>query len=146
MTIVTTLTEKRREKQLKYEKRLLRELSLQTLRSGIHNSFIQYMSAPRFARHLEDYCLELAVESYLLGARYSKFGYYGESLLNVKIRSHYEESHLAETLFQFLCSIPASEFIEECHQSLYDTCHEFISCWWTEGYTKGERRYRLRLR
>lgn len=146
MTVIITLKEKRREKQLKYEKRLLRELSLQALRKKIHNYFLSYTTAPRFACHLEDYCLELAIESYLLGARYSKFGYYGEPLTEVKQRSSSEEQGLTDTLFQFLSGIPAGEMPEECREELYETCQAFISSWWEEGYEKGERRYRLRLR
>jgi hypothetical protein len=146
MTVITTLKEKRREKQVKYEKKLLRELSLQALRKKIHNDFSHYTTAPRYARHLEDYCLELAIESYLLGARYSKFGYYGESFIEVKQRSSYEEQDLTDMLFQFLSGVSMGEVPEEQRRSLYETCQNFISSWWKEGYEKGERRYRLRLR
>ena len=59
---------------------MLRELSLKTLRSNIRDAF----QMQELHRQYEDYCIELGIESYLLGARYSKFGYYGESFFDVK--------------------------------------------------------------
>lgn len=144
--IITTLKEKRKEKQLKYERRLLRELSLQSLRKKIYNDFHAYTTAPRFERRCEEYCLELAIESYLLGAQYSKFGYYGESFSEVKQRCSCEERDLIDMLFHHLSSTSVAELPEEYRKQLYESCQRFISCWWKEGYEKGERRYRLRLR
>ena len=85
--------------------RSLRELSLKTLRSNIRDAF----QMQELHRQYEDYCIELGIESYLLGARYSKFGYYGESFFDVKYRALEEEQQLTETLFQFLTSMTMRE-------------------------------------
>ncbi|CAM4340802.1 DUF2521 family protein [Bacillus manliponensis] len=140
MNVIVSLKEKQKEKQIKYERKMLRELSLKTLRENIRNSF----SMDTFHCQHEDYCIELGIESYLLGARYSKFGYYGESFIDVKSRSSQEEFQLTELLFHFLTSMP---FLNDTskEEKLYESCQRFISAWWQEGYEKGERRYRLKL-
>ena len=56
------LTRKTKEKQLKYERKMLRELSLKTLRSNIRDAF----QMQELHRQYEDYCIELGIESYLL--------------------------------------------------------------------------------
>ncbi|CEY71436.1 Protein of uncharacterised function (DUF2521) [Streptococcus pneumoniae] len=96
-------------------------------------------------RQYEDYCIELGIESYLLGARYSKFGYYGESFFDVKYRALEEEQQLTETLFQFLTSMTMREIKLKDEELLFESCQQFIGLWWQEGYEKGERRYRLKL-
>ncbi|MCI0767172.1 DUF2521 family protein [Bacillus sp. TL12] len=141
MNVIITLQEKQKEKQLKYERKMLRELSLKTLRSNIRDAF----DMKELHRQYEDYCIELGIESYLLGARYSKFGYYGESFFDVKYRALEEEQQLTEMLFQFLTSTTMREIEANDEELLYESCAQFISSWWREGYEKGERRYRLKL-
>lgn len=141
MNVIVSLKEKQKEKQIKYERKMLRELSLKTLRANIRDSF----STDEFHRQYEDYCIELGIESYLLGARYSKFGYYGESFIDVKHRASQEECQLTELLFHFLTGMPFYEFDTRKEEKLYESCQRFISVWWREGYEKGERRYRLKL-
>jgi hypothetical protein len=146
MKVITTLKDKRREKQMKYERKLLREISLSTLRKKVHHHFQEYSIVNYSSNQFEDYCIELAIESYLLGARYSKFGYFGEPLSKVKSRSLSEEKHLTETLFRFLTNVHLLQLTEQSAPKLYYICQNFIDSWWKEGYEKGERRYRLRLR
>ncbi|MGH1145505.1 DUF2521 family protein [Bacillus pseudomycoides] len=141
MNVIVSLQEKQKEKQLKYERKMLRELSLKTLRSNIRDAF----DMKELHTQYEDYCIELGIESYLLGARYSKFGYYGESFFDVKYRALEEEQQLTEMLFQFLTSMTMREIESNDKELLYESCEQFISSWWREGYEKGERRYRLKL-
>lgn len=141
MNVIVGLQEKQKEKQLKYERKMLRELSLKTLRSNIHTAF----DMQELHRQYEDYCIELGIESYLLGARYSKFGYYGESFYDVKYRSLEEEQQLIEMLFHFLTSVTTQDIDSKKEEVLYEACRHFISSWWREGFEKGERRYRLKL-
>ncbi|KFM99153.1 DUF2521 family protein [Bacillus clarus] len=141
MNVIVSLQEKQKEKQLKYERKMLRELSLKTLRSNIRDAF----DMQELHRQYEDYCIELGIESYLLGARYSKFGYYGESFFDVKYRALEEEQQLTEMLFHFLASMAMREIESKDEEVLYESCQRFISLWWREGYEKGERRYRLKL-
>ncbi|GAA3317639.1 hypothetical protein GCM10020331_017180 [Ectobacillus funiculus] len=106
------------KKQLKYERRLLREISLASLRSDIKQYFFyEYTKTSQFTRHCEEYCIELAVESYLLGARYSKFGYYGEPLPQVRNRSIFEEKKPSgNAVSLFLSTVPLAELPKEYRQ------------------------------
>jgi len=125
MNVIVSLQEKQKEKQLKYERKMLRELSLKTLRSNIRAAF----DMKELHRQYEDYCIELGIESYLLGARYSKFGYYGESFFDVKYRALEEEQQLTEMLFQFLTSMTMREIESNDKELLYESCEQFISSW-----------------
>lgn len=139
LTVITTINIRRNEKQHKFERRLLRDLSLSIIRKRVRTSFFSYI--PHY-HAFEEYCMEVAIEAYLLGGRYSKFGYNGESFLDVKLRSAYDEQCLADSLFDFLMFIP-NEISEQ--EALYGLCQAYISSWWKEGFDKGERRYKLRL-
>lgn len=55
MNVIVSLQEKQKEKQLKYERKMLRELSLKTLRSNIRDAF----QMQELHRQYEDYCIEL---------------------------------------------------------------------------------------
>lgn len=63
----------------------------------------------------------------------------------MKYRALEEEQQLTEMLFQFLTSMTMREIESNAEDSLYESCEQFISSWWREGYEKGERRYRLKL-
>nr|MBS9408462.1 DUF2521 family protein [Streptococcus oralis] len=54
MNVIVSLQEKQKEKQLKYERKMLRELSLKTLRSNIRDAF----QMQELHRQYEDYCIE----------------------------------------------------------------------------------------
>ncbi|MCA1032799.1 YbaK family protein [Bacillus timonensis] len=146
MNVITTFKEKRKEKQVKYERKMLRELSLEILKKKANECFGQFFqTGTMFAASLEDGCVDVAIESYLLGAKYSKFGYYGETYESVKDRCYMEEKHLVDILYDFLLywgNIGDNNFVNE---SLYYACEQYVAYWWKEGFTKGEKRYRLRL-
>lgn len=124
MNVIISLQEKQKEKQLKYERKMLRELSLKTLRLNIRDAF----QMQELHRQYEDYCIELGIESYLLGARYSKFGYHGESFFDVKYRALEEEQQLTETLFQFLTSMTIREIKLQDEELLFESCHSLSAC------------------
>ncbi len=145
MNVITTLKEKRKEKQMKYERKMLRELSLETLKKSVNEQFSHFYRTGLFAKSIEDGCVDIAIESYLLGSKYGKFGYYGESFEDVKARCYFEEKYLVDTLFDFLTywgQIGDNDFVNE---SLYYSCENYVNKWWQEGFTKSEKRYRLRL-
>ncbi|WP_416829511.1 DUF2521 family protein [Ectobacillus polymachus] len=139
MTVITTMKQRRNEKQRRFERRILRDLTLPYLRKRVRSTFFPYV--PLY-NAFEEYCMEVAIEAYLLGGKYSKFGYLGESYIDVKHRSQLEEQRLADSLFDFLTFSPNQ--IPE-HDALYDVCQAYISFWWKEGFDKGERSYKLRL-
>lgn len=146
MNVVTTFNEKRREKQLKYEKSVLKEISIKTLKERVS----QYFGSSDLTSNLlmqsgiEEACYDVAIEAYLLGAHFSRFGYYGESAQDVRRRCTKEEKHLIDTLYNFL--LYWGKGMEGVYsESLFYLCEQYVSSWWMEGFRNGERRHKLRL-
>jgi hypothetical protein len=146
VTVITTFKEKRREKQIKYERSILKELSINTLKERVR----QYFGSTRIASSMvmnsgiEEACYDVALEAYLLGAKFSKFGYYGEDMETVRARCFREEKHLADTLFNFLLYWGNGDE-GVMSESLYYLCEQYVHVWWREGFEKGQRRHKLRL-
>ena len=146
MNVITTFKEKRKEKQIKYERKMLRELSLEELKKNVVDSFSSFFRMDSIlGSAIEEGCIDVAIESYLLGAKYSKFGYYGESVEEVRMRCYRFEKNLIDALYEFICywgHIGDQGFVNE---SLYYACEHYVTYWWTEGFQKGEKRHRLKL-
>ena len=104
MNVITTFIEKKREKQIKYEKSVLRDISVKVLKERVQ----YYFGSSRFTQSMimhsgiEEACYDVAIEAFLLGANMSRFGYYGEEAQEVKLRCKPEEKHLIDTLYNFL--------------------------------------------
>ncbi|MBU8880194.1 YbaK family protein [Bacillus sp. FJAT-29790] len=146
MNVITTFTEKKREKQIKYEKSVLREISIKALKEKIQQYFgsSRFVSGLMMNRGIEEACYDVAIEAYLLGANFSHFGIYGETIDNVKNRCRKEEQHLIDTLYHFLLYWGHGEE-GVMGESLYYLCEQYVCSWWMDGYQKGERRHKLRL-
>ncbi|MFT4415763.1 YbaK family protein [Fredinandcohnia humi] len=146
MNVITTFKEKRKEKQITYERKMLRELSLEGLKKNVSETFGSYFRmGTMLGSAIEEGCLDVAIEAYLLGAKYSRFGYYGESVDEVKKRCYQYEKNLIDALYEFICywgHIGDNGFVNE---SLYYACEHYVDYWWMEGFRKGEKRYRLKL-
>lgn len=146
MKVITTFVDKRKEKQLKYEKSVLKEISIKALKEKVKYYFGSSDLTSSLVLHsgIEEACYDVAIESYLLGAHFSKFGYYGESVDDVKRRCLKEEKHLIDTLYNFM--LYWGKGMEGVYsESLYYLCEQYIESWWMEGFRKGERRHKLRL-
>ena len=146
MTVITTFKEKRREKQIKYERSVLRDLSINTLKERVKHYFGSTSLATSFVMNtgIEEACYDVALEAFLLGAKFSKFGYYGENVEDVRKRCFKEEKHLIDTLYNFLLYWGNGQE-GTMSESLYYLCEQYIIVWWKEGYEKGQRRHKLRL-
>ncbi|MFB6469204.1 YbaK family protein [Cytobacillus sp. Hz8] len=146
MTVITTFIEKKQEKRIKYERSVLREISINTLKERVQTYFgtSNLTSHLVMERGIEEALYDVAIESYLLGAHFSRFGYYGESAESVKKRCYYEEKHLIDTLYNFILFWgKGSEGVYS--ESLFYLCEQYVDSWWRDGFRKGERRYKLRL-
>lgn len=146
MNVITTLKEKQREKQINYERSVLRDLSINLLKERVKHFFGSSRIASSMVMNtgIEEACYDVALEAYLLGAKFSKFGYYGESLEDVQKRCYHEEKHLMDTLYNFLLYWGGEEE-GAMSESLYYMCEQYVRVWWQEGYEKGQRRHKLRL-
>ncbi len=146
MNVITTFAEKKRDKQIKYEKSVLRDISIKVLKERVRH----YFGSSRLVQGLlmnvgiEEACYDVAIEAYLLGAHFSRFGLYGESIEDVRNRCSNEERHLVDTLYHFFLYWSNGEEGARS-ESLYYLCEEYVSSWWMEGFQNGERRHRLRL-
>lgn len=140
MDLVVNLQERQREKQIKYERKMLRELSLEKMKMRFQQFF-----GRDFIDIVEDGCIDVAIEAFLLGANYSKFGYYGESEEEVKLRCYLEEKHLIDTLFNFILYWEGAEKSEFYQEGLYSNCEGYIGAWWKDGFKIGEKRYKMKL-
>jgi Protein of unknown function (DUF2521) len=140
MNVIVNLQERQREKQIRYERKLLHELSLEKIKVR----FRQYFGED-LLDIVEDGCIDIAIEAYLLGANYSKFGYYGESEEDVRARCFAEEKHLIDTLFNFIIYWGGVGESEKDQTGLYYCCEGYVDTWWKDGFTVGEKRYKMKL-
>ncbi|MBL4954600.1 YbaK family protein [Neobacillus sp. OS1-32] len=146
MTVITTFKEKRLEKQMKYERSVLRELSIQSLKTRVQQLFgsMRLTSNLIMNAGVEEACYDIALEAYLLGAKFSKFGYYGEEIEKVRLRCFQEEKHLIDTLYNFLLYWGSGQE-GAMSEALYYQCEQYVHIWWQEGFEKGKMRHKLRL-
>jgi hypothetical protein len=146
VNVITTFKDKQREKQIKYERSVLKDLSINKLKERVKQYFGSSRIASSFVMNtgIEEACYDVALEAYLLGAKFSKFGYYGEGIEEVRKRCYFEEKHLIDTLYNFLLYWGNGEE-GTMSESLYYMCEQYINTWWLEGFDKGERRHKLRL-
>lgn len=143
MAIVTSLSEKRRHKQIEFEQQMLRELTYSQIEASVSHYFAPFFQvAPGYLTALEEMCIDYTIEAYLLGASYGKFGYFGETMESVRQRSAAEEKRLVDDLFDYWNYwTMADEFILE---SLYRATEALIRHWWEHGFHHGKKRYALR--
>ncbi|ADC49809.1 hypothetical protein BpOF4_08755 [Alkalihalophilus pseudofirmus OF4] len=144
MAVVSTFSEKRREKQWKFERGVLRQLSLKQLKEDVHKHFkpvvpFYFLSHP----FLLDPCMDMAIDAYLVGAEYGRFGYLGESVSEVMARCEDELTDISFSLFNLLQGWNGdTDYLLE---SLKISSDVFIDRWWEKGFKEAEKRHRLRL-
>lgn len=144
MTEIISLKQKRHQKELKYERKMLKELNLTEIKAKIDHCFRSFEE--KFKKTIiEDGCIDFAIEAFLLGAKYSRFGYYGESMQSANKRCQFEEKRLIDDFFDYLMNWGKIKEGELSIEELFIVCEYFIHSWWEQGYTKGEKRYKLRL-
>ena len=146
MNVITTFAEKKRAKQLKYEKSVLRDISVKVLKERVRH----YFGTSRITQSLimnsgiEEACYDVGIEAFLLGANMSRFGFHGEEVEVVKMRCQQEEKHLIDTLYNFLLYWGSGEE-GAVNESLCYLCEQYVHSWWLDGFHKGERRIKLKL-
>ena len=143
MTVVVNLSDKRRKKQWRFERAILRHLSLQHLKKHVKGHFksiipFQFMASP----FLVDPIMDLGIDAYLIGAEFSRLGFLGETDAEVKRRCELELSELSHSLFHIVYGWFDNGGYEESLSVLADT---FVDHWWERGLEEGKKRYRLKL-
>ncbi|MFS0784250.1 DUF2521 family protein [Bacillus sp. 1P06AnD] len=144
--VIHSFTDKRKERQIGYERKVLKEITPKALKARFQALLNkQHGLGITHSQVLEEGCYDVAIESYLLGANFSKFGFYGETYEDVKARCSHEEKHLIDTLFNFILYWGKISDFDLYNDSLYYECEQYVSDWWAEGFHKGAKRYRMRL-
>jgi alpha-L-arabinofuranosidase len=144
MGTVMSFHEKYRHKQLDFEKKALRDLTVSDIDKRIeeHFAFFLHPYAP-YRQTIFDMCQDYAIEAYLLGSSYGRFGYYGEPAEVAYMRSEARMKNLVNDLFDFwLFWFDADDLPSE---SLSKACEAYMVYWWKEGFEHTVRRYRLRM-
>lgn len=143
-TIVTTLSDRRRVKRWKLERKVLRKLSLEQLKKDVEETYrsiipFYFLSYP----FLIDPCMNMAIDAYLVGAEYGRFGYLGESEQEAYARCEEEVAEITFSMFNLL----QGWLMEEDYllDSLYKATEDFVEYWWQKGFKEGEKQYRMRL-
>ncbi|MGN1401598.1 MAG: DUF2521 family protein [Bacillus sp. (in: firmicutes)] len=144
--VISTFRERQKEKQIQYERSVLKEVTAKALKERFA-AFLANQSNLGISpsQVLEEGCYDVAIESYLLGSHFSKFGYYGESVDDVRKRCEVEERHLVDTMYNFILYWGKISDFDVYNETLYYHCEQYVRGWWDEGFTKGEKRYKLRL-
>lgn len=146
MTVDTSFMKRRREQQVKYERSVLRELSLDKLKKGFQKYFgnISSQGGHMLDSAIEEGCFDVAVEAYLTGSRYSRVGYYGEDTEKVMERSK-ERDDLTQALAEFITYWSSMNDTGKVNESLLYKCEQYIDYWWQEGFIKGKLKYKMKL-
>jgi hypothetical protein len=143
MNDVISLKQKRHQKELIYEKKMLRELSLTDIKKRFEDCFGFFEKGKK--EMIEDGCIDFAIEAYLLGAKYSRFGFYGESMEDANRRCWMEEKRLVDDLFDYFINWGKLNIKDISFDEVFLVCEYYIQSWWKQGYIKGEKRYKMRL-
>jgi len=145
MTVVN-FVQKKREKEWKYEKSILRELSIKQLRISVKTAF--RLRGPIYIikqlRELEESTLDCAVEAYLLGANYSSNYIYDFSMDKTLMRCKTEMNQINHILKQYIEYYFEKYELPMVHDIVHQ-CEELVWHWWKEGYKTGVKRKKLRL-
>lgn len=144
MNVITSFNEKQRFKQLEFERKMLRDLTFSDIEKSAESYFSDYLkTAIGYQSPLAEVCIDYAVEAYLVGASYSRFGYYGESYEQVKERSKEMERKLIEDLYDYWCYWSHADDMQL--ESVYMATEAYIGDWWRRGFDNGQKRHRLKL-
>ncbi len=144
--VIQTFKEKRRAKEMRYQRGVLKEITPKLLKDRFAAFRERGLTdGITMSQVLEEGCYDVAIESYLLGANFSKFGYFGEPEEIVKERCKLEEKHLVDTMFNFLLYWGKISDFDMYNEGLYFNCGQYVDGWWKEGFNKGKQRYKLRL-
>ena len=143
MNVISTFEERRRKKQWNFERQVLRKLTLSEIRGFVQTHFPDLFTEKKIGTtFLEDVCVDFAIDAYLLGAEYSRFGYFGETEIMVRQRCYPEYNEHVEHLYH---QLSGWMFQYEHNEELFGLCEGFILHWWEKGFHEGEKRYRMKL-
>ncbi|MFD2617417.1 DUF2521 family protein [Terrilactibacillus laevilacticus] len=136
--------DKYRHKQIDFERQNLQDVSLIKIQESIKNTFDGFLEPlSSYMQTVVDMCIDYAVESFLLGASYSRLGYYGVEMMNAFQRSREPFKMLVDDLYDFWIFWYYIDNIK--NEAIHKACESFLYYWWKEGFETALKRYRMRL-
>lgn len=144
--IDTSFIRRRRERQIRFERSVLHELSIAILKKSVENYFgdIQTNRDVIFDQAIKEGCYDVAIEVYLLGSSYSRLGYYGKPIEDVMASSAEERENFSKALRDFIV-FWGTKPDEQDQDTLCKQCSQFVDHWFVEGFIKGKMKYKMRL-
>ncbi|WP_157843073.1 DUF2521 family protein [Bacillus sp. FJAT-44742] len=141
---IVSLNERRRKKEWDFEKKILRTLSIKDIQSISETFFIPVFPNFHFQySFMEDACVDLAIDSFLLGAKYSRLGVRGEDDISIKERANREVKFLVKELYNFMYGWVHDPQAKE--EKMFEAVDGFVVHWWEKGFETGKTRLLLRL-
>ena len=135
---------KKREKDWKFERDILRELSITNLRLSVEMTF--RTDGPVYIlshfRPLLDTAFDCAVEAYLLGATNSHS--LNDSLEKIS-KQRPQQIEVTATILKQYVEYYFAKYRFPMIQKIFIQCEHLIYFWWLEGYKVGKKRKKLRL-
>ncbi len=144
MNVIFTLGERRKEKQWKYQRSMLRTLSINDMKKDVQRRFFAHEDEETVSQlYLQDFCLDIGIDTFLLGAEFARFGYYGETEFMVMQRCTEEiKAQIDQTVAQFTAWLN----LDQSQANVYkEVATGYIYEWWRRGFDEGKKRYQLRL-
>ncbi|WP_246421748.1 DUF2521 family protein [Texcoconibacillus texcoconensis] len=144
MNVITTFGERQRQKQWKFERNILRNLSVQSLRKDVQQQFLRFLPLDQIGQmYVEDYCLDIGVDSYLLGASFSRFGYYGDTAEKTMDRCREQIEEYIDQVKHHLYAWTYGMEVDE--EEFVEAGKAFVRRWWMKGFEEGEKQHRLKM-
>jgi hypothetical protein len=141
---VMNFHEKYRHKQIDFERKTLRDISIQQIEANVELYFENFLKPMgEYRQTISDMCMDYGIEAYLFGASFGRIGFYGESTSSVYLRSEQRLKELTDDLFDFWTFWLGGDDL--VFQSLHFSCEAFLYNWWKEGFEKTIKRLRMRL-
>lgn len=144
MNVIFTLGEKRKEKQWNYQRSMLRLLSINKMKTDVQRRFFAHENEETVSQlYLQDFCLDIGMDTFLLGAEFARFGYYGETEYMVMQRCTEEiKAQIDQTVAQFTAWLNLDEEQAKVYK---EVATGYIYEWWRQGFDEGKKKYQLRL-
>ena len=142
MGTVVALEPHRMKKEWEEEKKLLKEINVQELQMSAKKIFVPVLDTFHFSySFLEEACMDLALEAFLSGGKFSKYVEDNTLPFRYKIQAAVFIKNIANELYTFMSGWVEEPTINE--EQLRSAVEEFVTFWWHKGLEAGTKRRRL---